>query len=631
MNPRPSATPRTPALLLLAALLLLVATGWRGQSREATEAAGAPHGSAAGAVALIAAEPPGLVPSAVQDPRFFGQTGFRIADEAFWNYFSHRGGLRTFGYPVSRTFVLDGFRSQMFQRGVLQATPEGGVRLLNLLDPGLMPYTRINGSTYPASDPALLAALPSPDQPDYQVRIVEFVQAQAPDTWNGVPVNFAATYFSTVTCADAFPQDDCPENLLPLLNLELWGAPISAPTFDPANQDFVYQRFQRGIMHYDRGCNCTQGLLLADYFKSILTGQNLPDDLAAQAADSPFLRQYDPTAPGWVAQPGPLRDASDFTQAFEPQTPLDERFGMVVTGLGDQFTPSQVQALLSGVGSTWWYTYNAIPLSVPQARRVEMVRTGERWSEPDLVRLRQRAAASPGTAWMVGNEPNVPAQDNADPAVYAEQLHRWVEAIKSVDPRATIVAPNVLNWDATCTGCAGFTSGHAWTEAFLAAYLERFGEPPPIDVWSIHAYEIDWKTPPMLNAAQDQAEIEAFRRYLNRFEEQRLKPIWLTEFGTVWAFEGFRTETVDGQSTIVPIGAYRDDLVIEYVDAMAAWLTGRGTQIGVERWFIYASYGPPEPYASESGVLSLYNGPTADTGLTSVGAAYRAHVVIESP
>ena len=43
-----------------------------------------------------------------------------------------------------------------------------------------------------------------------------------------------------------------------------------------------------------------------------------------------------------------------------------------------------------------------------------------------------------------------------------------------------------------------------------------------------------------------------------------------------------------------------------------------------ERWFVYASYGLPEPYASASAVLSLYRGPTADSGLTSVGETYRA-------
>src|SRR5207302_9514720 len=79
-------------------------------------------------------------------------------------------------------------------------------------------------------------------------------------------------------------------NLLGLLDLEVWGAPTSLPAYDPANHNFIYQRFQRGIMHYDTTCGCTQGLLLADYLKALLTGQNLPADLAAQAADSPLLR-----------------------------------------------------------------------------------------------------------------------------------------------------------------------------------------------------------------------------------------------------------------------------------------------------------------------------------------------------
>ena len=43
-------------------------------------------------------------------------------------------------------------------------------------------------------------------------------------------------------------------------------------------------------MHYDKVCGCTQGLLLADYLKALLTGDNLPGDLAAQAISSPLLR-----------------------------------------------------------------------------------------------------------------------------------------------------------------------------------------------------------------------------------------------------------------------------------------------------------------------------------------------------
>ena len=70
------------------------------------------------------------------DPRFFSQTGFRVDTDAFWSFFQDRGGVRTFGYPVSRTFKLDGFPVQIFQRDVVQLRPDGGVHTLNLLDAG---------------------------------------------------------------------------------------------------------------------------------------------------------------------------------------------------------------------------------------------------------------------------------------------------------------------------------------------------------------------------------------------------------------------------------------------------------------------------------------------------------------
>src|SRR5262249_1496638 len=71
----------------------------------------------------------------------------------------------------------------------------------------------------------------------------------------------------------------------------------------------IYQRFQRGIMHFDKTCGCTQGLLLADYLKSLVTGQNLPADLAAQAATSPLLHS---------ATNGKAPPATAFGNAFSP-------------------------------------------------------------------------------------------------------------------------------------------------------------------------------------------------------------------------------------------------------------------------------------------------------------------------
>ena len=70
-----------------------------------------------------------LAPSAgaQADERFFSQTNFRIDDNSFWDFFQHRGGVRTFGYPVSRTFMLDGFPVQIFQREVMQRQADGSV------------------------------------------------------------------------------------------------------------------------------------------------------------------------------------------------------------------------------------------------------------------------------------------------------------------------------------------------------------------------------------------------------------------------------------------------------------------------------------------------------------------------
>src|SRR5437763_1870821 len=42
------------------------------------------------------------------DPRFFDQTQFRVDRDAFWDFFQKRGGVRTFGFPASRSFLFMG-------------------------------------------------------------------------------------------------------------------------------------------------------------------------------------------------------------------------------------------------------------------------------------------------------------------------------------------------------------------------------------------------------------------------------------------------------------------------------------------------------------------------------------------
>ena len=290
---------------------------------------------------------PGQAGVGASDARYFAQTGYRISDDPFWNYFQVRGGVRSFGYPVSNSFQLYGMKVQIFQRQILQLRPDGGVQTMNVLDDGLLPYTHMNGSTFPAPDPNVISQSPKPNAPDYLSKAMDFIRATAPDTFEGEPVNFAKTFFSSVTAQDAYPNGvpDGGDALVPFFNLEIWGLPTSKPAHDPNNPNFIYQRFQRGIMHYDKGCGCTQGLLLADYVKSLLTAHNLPADLADEAKASKLLNQFKPGAPQFLARPADL-PGSDLSNAFrrDPLITLDAGHGGTEIGTSHVFADGTVLA-----------------------------------------------------------------------------------------------------------------------------------------------------------------------------------------------------------------------------------------------------------------------------------------------
>jgi hypothetical protein len=265
-------------------------------------------------VALIVGGTPSAHAADPTSPRYFSQTGFSVDNDAIWDFFNHRGGVATFGYPVSGTFLFEGFTVQFFQRQVVQLDQNGAPRLLNELDPGLMPYTVFNGATIPAIDGAELAGAPPPSD---QAATLAFVKANAPDVFEGLPVNFYQTFKNTVPMSSAFPNGG-DAGLLPGFDLELWGIPTSRPAFDPNNHNFVYLRFQRGIMMYDDGCKCTQPVLIGDYLKSILTDQNIPKDLEEEAKNSPLFNEYLAGSPDSVRDSNALPN-TNMTNAFTPQ------------------------------------------------------------------------------------------------------------------------------------------------------------------------------------------------------------------------------------------------------------------------------------------------------------------------
>lgn len=228
----------------------------------------------------------------------YDQTHYCVSDPDFQSYFHTHGEVNVFGYPVSGVFPLLGCPIQIFQRLIMQKCQGSPVSLLNLLDPELFPYTRVNQSVFPGPDEDLKRQTPQVGTPEYG-RILNFIRDNTPDTFNGEPVRFWQTFQS-------------------LGGLDILGTPISKPAVDPGNPSFIYMRFQRVILHYRRGIG-TEPLLLADYLKQIILGTlapNLPADLADQARSSKLYNQYCRGGPRSLCRLNDLGAGSDLTFAF---------------------------------------------------------------------------------------------------------------------------------------------------------------------------------------------------------------------------------------------------------------------------------------------------------------------------
>lgn len=235
-------------------------------------------------------------PPVAKDSQYYAQTGFRVDDQAL-QFFQSRGAVKTFGYPVSRLFTFLGCPVQMYQRLIIQLCGGQGPAVINMLDPEIFPYTHVNGSVFPAPDDQLKNSTPRVGSPEY-AGIMDFVQTNTPDSFSSQSVNFWQTYQA-------------------LGGLEILGTPISRPQPDPTNSAFIYQRFQRVILHYRAAVGTTEPLLLADYLKAILANNsNLPSDLKQQAQGSKYFAQYCPGGTRWICRPNDL-PGSDLTNAFE--------------------------------------------------------------------------------------------------------------------------------------------------------------------------------------------------------------------------------------------------------------------------------------------------------------------------
>jgi hypothetical protein len=172
----------------------------------------------------------------------------------------------------------------------------------------------------------------------------------------------------------------------------------------------------------------------------------------------------------------------------------------------------------------------------------QMVRVHGDGFAPDLKVITATARLNPGSLWLIGNEPDVPLQDNVTPEQYAPVYHKLYTTVKALDPTAQIAVgglgqPTRLRL--------------AYLDRVLQIYQDLYGTEMPVDVWNIHAFILReergaWGVgiPPGLkvdqgrlyevvdhdNMAIFRAQIVDFRRWMAE-HGQRAKPLIVTEYG----------------------------------------------------------------------------------------------------
>jgi len=207
-----------------------------------------------------------------------------------------------------------------------------------------------------------------------------------------------------------------------------------------------------------------------------------------------------------------------------------------------------------GAGSYLDWGMQADPPRPGGLAYVQVVRLGDLVYAEQLAGVPAVAAAQPGSAWLVGNEPDNTytfdgvGQDNLAPEVYAERYQAVYAAIKAADPQARvgmggIVQPTPVRLE--------------YLDRVLTAYQDRYGSPPPADFWFVHAFVLNeapgewgaglpvdavvrpYQAAPEVIAPEEVDSLAIFARRLVAMRAwlaahgQRELPLWVTEYGVL--------------------------------------------------------------------------------------------------
>ena len=131
-------------------------------------------------------------------------------------------------------------------------------------------------------------------------------------------------------------------------------------------------------------------------------------------------------------------------------------------------------------------------------------------------------------------------------------------------------------------------------------------------------------------------QLVVMRQYLDSIGHDS-KPIWITELGLHWGYDGMLFSGQEGYDNSCdplpqPSGSYQTQAVIGYLDAVFDWLDANAASKNIEKWFLLSTYeNITTCNASAYAGLTLFDGPNIGANLTAVGQFFRDRVLGISP
>jgi hypothetical protein len=200
---------------------------------------------------------------------------------------------------------------------------------------------------------------------------------------------------------------------------------------------------------------------------------------------------------------------------------------------------------VSPLGAEWYvnFRFRGDPPPLFDMEYVQTVRVSEAGYTPDQGTIEKYARAQAGTLWLIGNEPDAPAQDCVTPRRYAELYHELYYIIKGTDPTAKVAIGGVVQ--ATPLRLQ-------YLAMILDEYQGLWGAKIPVDVWNVHGFILQEKKDSWgcqipcgitgvnqgkLYTIDDHDDMTIFKQQIVRFRQwmknhgERNKPLIITEYG----------------------------------------------------------------------------------------------------